>query len=66
MAHGDDEHPGGLLDSDLDARSRRIRLVVILGLPTLAAGVVLVLLGLPWWIVVGLLAFLALGIVLQS
>ncbi|MCC5954160.1 MAG: hypothetical protein JJU45_18870 [Acidimicrobiia bacterium] len=66
MPHPNDKRPGGLLDSDLNARSRRVRLAVILGLPTLAAGVVLVLLGLPWWIVVGLLAFLGLGIVLQS
>jgi hypothetical protein len=54
------------IESDNDPHKRRIRLLVLLGIPSAAAATVLVMLGFPWWLVlVILMAFVAL-IVLDS
>lgn len=54
------------IESDLDPRRRRVRNLVFVGLPTLAATVLVLLLGLPTWVVLVFLVLFAGYVVANS
>lgn len=64
----DDGRSGDLdgLESDGDPGRRRLRTLLFVGVPTAAASIVVLLLGLPWWILLGFLAFLAVVVLTNS
>ena len=62
----DDDGPNQGFESDRDPSDRRVRNLVFLGIPTLAAAVVVLLLGLPWWILVIFLALFGLMVIANS
>lgn len=63
----DDEHRLNQgFESDADPSDRRVRNLVFLAIPTGAAAVVLLLLGLPWWILLVVLGAFGLIVVTSS
>ena len=53
-------------ENDADPSRRRARTLVFVGIPTVAASMVVLLLGLPWWILLGFLALFALIVITNS
>jgi len=48
------------------SRARRIRLWIGFGVPSVVAGIVAIALGIPWWIIVIVLAVLVVGMVFNT
>ena len=62
----EDEHLNQGFESDADPSDRRVRNLVVLAVPTGAAAVVVLLLGLPWWVLLVFLAFFGLIVLTNS